>query len=378
MELAAGASRPAQVVVDLDAVAANLDFLRRCAGSAALLAVVKADAYGHGVERLGPFLASRGVGWFGVALVEEGIRLREAGVGGRILVLGPVVEAERRAVIDQGLTPLVSSLEQLRGWASWSRDVRTPIRFHLKVDTGMGRWGLAMEELAEARRVLEMAAGNDGRLRLEGIASHFADAELPESAHNREQQRRFGEALETLRPVSPEGVLRHMTNSAALLHLPESRLDLVRVGLALYGVDPAGEHPGLEGVMRVECSVAEVRELPVGATVGYGSTWTASRPSRIGLLPLGYADGVPWRLGNRGQVLTDGGRAPIVGRVSMDSLAVDLTGTQVGHGDPVVLLGRHGGDRITAHDLASWAETSPYEILCGFAGRLPRRYVQGS
>lgn len=130
--------------------------------------------------------------------------------------------------------------------------------------------------------------------------------------------------------------------------------------------------------MRVECRIAEIRDLPVGATVGYGSTWEAGRPSRIGVLPLGYGDGVPWRLGNRGEVLTEAGRAPIVGRVSMDTMAVDLTDSEVKPGDPVVLLGRHGGDRITARDLASWAGTAPYEILCGFPARLPRRYVEES
>lgn len=387
MEPVPGVSRPAQVIVDLDALRANLALLRRQAGQAAFMAVVKADAYGHGARRLGPALEAAGVSWFGVALVEEGMALRDAGVRGRVVVLSPIVEAQRAQAVDHGLTPVVSSLEQLRGWAMWSRDARTPLRLHLKVDTGMGRLGLALEELTEARALVTDHPG----LRLEGIASHFADADVPESPHNREQQRRFEEALEVLRPAIPEGALRHIANSAALLHLPSSRLDLVRVGLALYGVDPAGppgtgespreppaDRPALEGVMRVECRVAEIRGLPVGATVGYGSTWEARRPSRIGVLPLGYGDGVPWRLGNRGEVLTEAGRVPIVGRVSMDTMTADLTDTEVRRGEPVVLLGRHGDDRITARDLASWAGTAPYEILCGFVARLPRRYVEGN
>lgn len=403
MEPVPGASRPAQVIVDLDVLRANLELLRRHAGPAAFMAVVKADAYGHGARRLGPVLEAAGVSWFGVALVEEGIALRDIGVRGRILVLSPVYESQRRLAIEHGLTPTVSSLQQLREWDAWGRRQGAPIRLHLKVDTGMGRLGLAMTELVEARRILERhtagghraarAVRSAGRFRLEGIASHFADADTPDSPHNREQLRRFEEALEILRPVAPEGVLRHMANSAALLNLPESRHTLVRIGLALYGVDPAPpgararpreplERPGqasspdLEGVMSVTCHVAEVRELPVGATVGYGSTWRASRPSRVGVLPLGYGDGVPWRLGNRGEVLTEGGRAPIVGRVSMDTMAVDLTDSGVGRGDRVVLLGRHASDRITANDLASWAGTAPYEILCGFAARLPRHYVE--
>lgn len=397
MEPSAGAARPAQVIVDLDALRANLELLRRHAGSAAFMAVVKADAYGHGARRLGPVLEAAGVRWFGVALVEEGIALREAGVRGRVLVLGPVYESQRHLTVDNGLTPMVSSLEQLREWETWSRRQRAQMRLHLKVDTGMGRLGLAMSELVEARGILERRPA--GRVRLEGIASHFADAEISDSPHNREQQRRFEKALEILRPAIPDGALLHMANSAALLHLPTSRFDLVRVGLALYGVGPAGT-PGahkrspvprleageeplagrfeLAGVMRVECRVAEVRDLPAGATVGYGSTWKTARPSRVGVLPLGYGDGVPWRLGNRGEVLTEGRRASIVGRVSMDTMAVDLTDTAVGRGDRVVLLGRLGGDRITARDLASWAGTAPYEILCGFAARLPRRYVEGS
>lgn len=395
MEPVPGVPRPAQVTVDLDVLRGNLELLRRHAGHAAFMAVVKADAYGHGARRLGPVLEAAGVSWFGVALVEEGMALRDAGVRGRVVVLSPIVEAQRSQAVDHGLTPVVSSLEQLRGWAMWSRDSRTPLRLHLKVDTGMGRLGLALEELTEAGALVADHPG----LRLEGIASHFADADVAESPHNREQQRRFEEALEVLRPVIPEGALRHIANSAALLYLPSSRLDLVRVGLALYGVDPAGppgtgesprepsadsgeetpaDRPELEGVMRVECRIAEIRDLPVGATVGYGSTWEAGRPSRIGVLPLGYGDGVPWRLGNRGEVLTEAGRAPIVGRVSMDTMAVDLTDSEVKPGDPVVLLGRHGGDRITARDLASWAGTAPYEILCGFPARLPRRYVEES
>lgn len=387
MEPVPGASRPAQVIVDLDVLRANLELLRRRAGTAAFMAVVKADAYGHGARRLGPALEAAGVSWFGVALVEEGMALRDAGVRGRVVVLSPIVEAQRAQAVDHGLTPVASSLEQLRGWAMWSRDARTPLRLHLKVDTGMGRLGLALEELTEARALVADHPG----LRLEGIASHFADADVPESPHNREQLRRFEEALEILRPAIPDGALRHIANSAALLHLPSSRLDLVRVGLALYGVDPAGppgtgesprepsaDRPELEGVMRVECRVAEIRDLPVGATVGYGSTWEAWRSSRIGVLPLGYGDGVPWRLGNRGEALTEAGRVPIVGRVSMDTMAVDLTDTDVRRGDSVVLLGRHGDDRITARDLASWAGTAPYEILCGFVARLPRRYVDGN
>ena len=386
---AAAAGRPAWAEVDLDALSVNLAALRRRAAPAGVLAVVKADAYGHGAPRVTRALEQAGAEWAGVAMLEEAAELRRAGVRLPILVLGTAHEAQVPLYRRHRLTPAVSSLDQLELWRAWARGAGGdggPVEIHLKVDTGMHRLGVTVEAAAEA---LERLRGTPG-LRLAGLMSHFAEADEPESAANPEQQRRFAAVVELLTEAERERVIVHLANSAGLLHRPAARHRLVRLGLSLYGLDPAGEAggaaAGLAPVLSVAGRIVQLRRVASGEAVGYGGRWRAARPSDVAVVPVGYADGYPWRLSIAGtpaagaraaEALVEGRRVPLAGAVSMDMLALDVTGTGAAVGDEAVLLGRRGGEAITAWELARRAGTIPYEVLCGFGRRLPRRYLRG-
>ncbi len=365
--------RPAWAVVDLDALDSNLAFLRRRTHPAALLAVIKADAYGHGAVEIARRLEEREVDWLGVALVEEGAELRRAGISLPILVLGTAQPAQLPLYQRYGLTATISSPSQLRSWLEYGRGLESPQTVHLKVDTGMGRLGFSPRD---ARIALDEIAGARG-LRLAGLLSHLASADELEGPSNREQERIFSELLAELPEGQRRGLLIHLANSAAALHHPWSRHTLVRVGLALLGLDPARAESGLAPILSVESKIVQTRRVPEGARLGYGGLWLARRDSVIGVVPIGYADGYGWRLTNRAEVLVRGHRVPVVGAVSMDMTMVDLTEVGGDVGDDVVLLGAQGEERIDAWELARIAGTIPYEILCALGLRLPRRYRAG-
>lgn len=364
------ARRPAWVEVDLDALARNLSALRRRIGSAGVLAVVKADAYGHGAVRVAHRLSAEGVAGFGVAFAAEGVALRAGGVTAPILVLGPTQPDEHEVYDRHDLTPTISDLEQLRRWAAWAEEHSTGRQAHLKVDTGMSRLGLGPDELPEALTLVRSSEW----LSFGGFLSHLADADEPDSPTNPRQVRLFEELLELLTPEERSTILIHLANSSGALHLGGIEHSLVRMGLALFGLDPAGGEVDLEPVMRVAARVVAVRDVAVGARVGYGGTWRAERPSRLAVVPIGYGDGYSWRLSNRASVLIGGHRAPVVGRVSMDMTLVDVTDLEVAVGDEAVLLGRQGDESVDAWELASQAGTIPWETLCLFGLRLPRVY----
>jgi alanine racemase len=382
IETASTVLRPAWVEIDLDALAVNLRVLRQRVGSASILAVVKADAYGHGAVAVARSLERQGADWLGVALVDEGAKLRRAGVGLPILVLGTIQTGEIDEVRVNGLTPAVSSLDQLRMWAragiAHDRDA-PPQSIHLKVDTGMHRLGLPPADWAAAAELLAATPS----LRLDGLLSHLAEAEQLESPPSHAplgqgdftavQERRFDQALSIFRAP-----LQHLANSAAALHRPSTRHSLVRAGLALYGIDPARRERELVGVMSVKARLVQVREIDAGERVGYGASWVAKRPSRIGVVPLGYADGYPWRLGNQARAWLDGVFVPLVGAVSMDMVTLDLTGTTAEVGGIVTLMAGSADRGPTAVELAQRAGTVPYEILCHFGLRLPKQYVGGA
>jgi len=265
---------------------------------------------------------------------------------------------------------------QLRLWLGFSRGLGAPQTVHLKVDSGMGRLGFSPQEAGEALREVTAARG----LRLGGLLSHLASADELDSASNREQEGVFEKLLVDLPEERRRGLLIHLANSAAALHHPWSRHSLVRVGLALLGLDPARAENGLSPILSVETKVVQRRRVAPGARLGYGGRWTARRESVIGVVPIGYADGYSWRLTNEAEALVRGRRVPVVGAVSMDMTMLDLTDLPDGGGDvgdEVVLLGAQGRERIDAWELAQIAGTIPYEILCALGLRLPRRYRSG-
>jgi alanine racemase len=369
------ALRPAWVDVDLEALENNFQVIKERIRPAKPMAVVKADAYGHGAVGVSRVLEAAGVDWLGVALLEEGAEVRRAGVRVPILVLGTARPAKISLYRRYRLTPTISSLAELKLWRDWTSDcrgARQPI--HLKVDTGMSRLGV---QLAEVPAALEMIRSQH-HMYLAGLLSHFAEADDLESPRNVLQEERFASVLELLTEAERRAVVIHMANSAAALHRPGSRYDLVRLGLAVYGLDPAQlPDAELRPVMSVRARIVQVHDVPAGTPVSYGGRTVVQRRSRIAVVPVGYADGYAWRLTGKAEALVRGTRVPIAGSVTMDMTLLDVTDAGAELGDEVVLLGRQGDEEITAVELARHAGTISWEILCHLGLRLPRRYVRG-
>lgn len=371
------AIRPTRVEIDLDALRANASLLRAMSGTA-LYAVVKADAYGHGAPAVCRALAAGGqVSGFAVSLVEEGVELRDAGIDLPILVMGPAQAGGCEEMVDRELLPLIASPGDLDGLsrAALRRGRRIPV--HLKIDTGMGRLGILPGELGAVIARLPSLPG----IEVVGLATHFACADTDDPGDpdcmTYAQLRCFDEVVATARAQGLGVRVLHTANSAAALLFPGSRRDLVRCGLALYGNGPRSRAQGLRQAMRLVSRIAQLRDLPAGATVSYGALWRASRPSRVAVVPIGYADGVPRRLTGVGQVLVGGQRCALVGAVSMDIAMVDVTdlGPEIAQvGAEVVLLGPQGNDCISTRELAAWGGLTEYEITCGMSKRVPRVY----
>ncbi|MGE0786000.1 MAG: alanine racemase [Sandaracinaceae bacterium] len=364
--------RPTRAEIDLDRLAHNASVVRRIAGRAKLAAVVKADAYGHGLETIAARLVEVGVDGFAVALAEEGLALRAIGVKQPILVMNGVYDGAHREVVRHGLTPVVYDLGDVARFCEQAEPGR-PVSVHLKVDTGMGRLGVRADELERFADALVRP-----ELSVEGLMTHLASAEDdPEATRAQLAELARTKALLAARGVTPS--ITHAANTAATLGHPEARFDLVRVGLALYGARPVAHDPiDLRPVMRVVSSVARVASIGVGETVGYGRTWTARRPSRVATLAIGYGDGLMRHLSDRGEVLIRGHRCPIVGRVSMDLTGVDVTDLPVcERGDEAVIIGAQGDDEIRPEEVAARAGTIAYEVMTSIAPRVPRVSVGG-
>jgi len=372
--------RPTRAEIVLGALTRNLATLHAAAPGVDVLAVVKADAYGHGAVPVSRALEAAGVRFLGVALVEEGLVLREAGLRSDILVLGGAYDGGWELMLEHRMVPVVFRSEHLTALEAAARARGTTARAHLKVDTGMGRLGVLPADVPaflDAARVCR-------RVELEGLCSHFANADLADATLTGLQVTRFRTALQQMRAAGFDPRWRHLSNSAGLLALPEARdgveMNLARPGLALYGLAPAPwlrPPRALEPVLRWKTAVMHLKSVAAGTPISYGSTWTAPRPSRIATLPVGYADGWSRLLSNRGSVLVRGRRAPIVGRVCMDLCMVDVTdipGAEVG--DEVVLLGRQGNEEQDAHRLAALQSTIVYDVLCAIGARVPRVVVE--
>ncbi|HEY0781028.1 MAG TPA: alanine racemase, partial [Thermoanaerobaculia bacterium] len=319
------------------------------------------------------------VDWLGVALLEEGAEIRRAGVAAPILVLGTARPAKIALYPRYRLTPTVSSLAELALWRDWAAGLPEPQPIHLKVDTGMGRLGVGLDEVGEALATIRLHP----RLELAGLLSHFADADDPESPHNAVQERRFQEVVGMLYAVERDRVILHMANSAAALDRAQSRYDLARLGIALYGLDPvagprrAEDRVPLVPVMAVRARIVQLKEVPAGSPLSYGGRTVTRRKSRVAIVPVGYADGYGWRLTGRAEALVGGRRVPVAGSVTMDMTLLDVTDTGAQLGDEVVLLGRQGEEEVTAVELAKHAGTISWEVLCHLGLRLPRRYLAG-
>ncbi|MEC7242169.1 MAG: alanine racemase [Myxococcota bacterium] len=364
--------RPTCARIDLTAVRSNYRKLAGLMGdSVRLFAAVKGDAYGHGACEVARALEQEGCEDFGVALVEEGRALREAGVRGRILCLGGAHTGPEEA-LESNLTPVLFDLESAKRFDALGRARGEPVKVHLKVDTGMGRLGVLLSDWpAFLDRFADLS-----HVRVEGIMTHFSDADDVEDHFTVEQNRRFEEALEMARARAFHPSVVHAANSAAAMKFPHLRHSMVRMGLSLYGIPPFSECPvKLDPVMRVTTEVLMVKNIPSNYGLSYSRSWRSQRPSRIATLPVGYADGYLRSLSNRGLVGINGQRCPVRGAVCMDMMMVDVTdcAERVRVGDEVELV----GGLIGAAELASWAGTIPYEILTGWSGRVPRNF-QGS
>jgi alanine racemase len=365
--------RPTVAQVDLGAIRRNLALMSRLVGDAAVLAVIKADAYGHGAVPVARSLAGRCAA-LAVSLVEEGLELRAAGIAQPILVLGAFYDRCHGQVLDQQLTPVIYDAADLESFSLAAVARARVADVHLKVDTGMSRLGIAPGDLPAA---LDRAATLPG-IRIAGLCTHLASADVPFARDTAAALTLFRGCVDLARAKGLGPIMVHAANSAAAVRFADARFDAVRPGLALFGAMPSAfvALPGLEPALRFATRVMAVRRIPAGTAVSYGALWRAQRPSRIGTLPVGYADGYPRHV-RSAEVIVRGRRVPLVGAVCMDMMMVDLTdvpGAEVG--DPVTLLGADGAASIAVDELAGWAGTINYEILCGISKRVPRIYKE--
>jgi alanine racemase len=373
--------RPTWVEISLSKLRRNFERVQRLAGRRQVMAVVKADAYGHGAVAVANCLAGCGARWFGVASVEEALELREAGITQSILLLGGLYMSDPADLIKFQLTPSVSSTARLDTYAECARRYARPIEFHLKVDTGLGRLGIPPDRLPaflEHYRTLE-------GLRLTGLLTQLASAEDLVATQTEEQAERFRAALAQLRSGGIEPAWTHVSNSGALLAGREFPENMVRIGGLLYGccrplvLPPGREHPRLpefEPALTFKSRVVYLKDVPSGTPLGYGEAFHTRRPSRIATVPVGYADGLNRALSNRGHAIVRGRLARLVGSISMDLSLLDVTDIPgVNIGDEVMLLGQSEGVSISALDIAQMLDTVSYEVLCLIGKRVPRLYV---
>jgi alanine racemase len=365
--------RPTHVEVDLSCLAGNLAAIRQRVGDAKVMTILKANAYGHGLVPVARHMVSCGADCLGVAFLEEGILLRREGITAPVLVLGGIAGEQIPLFIQHDLTLTAPSVEKLRLIDETAASMGMRARVHLKVDTGMERIGI---HYYSAAALLEASLACR-HVVVEGIYSHFANADAEDLAHAKLQLERFLEVLSFYEKRSLPMPLRHIANSAGILQMPESHLDLVRPGILLYGVYPSGECQQTVAVrpaLTWKSRVAYFKVVQPGHPVSYGSTWQSEKPVRVVTIPVGYGDGYFRALSNRSEVIIRGVRSPVVGRVCMDQMMVNLDQGTAYNGDEVILLGESGGQVISAAEVAGWAGTIPYEVLTNINTRVPRLY----
>lgn len=369
---------PVWAEVDLAAISHNINEIRRITSpSAKVMAVVKANGYGHGAVEVSRTALACGADWLGVARVAEGVSLRESGIEAPVLILGYIPPEQSGEVVRNRLSQAVYTRDMALSLARAAAAEGLRAKVHFKVDTGMGRIGWVAGPGA-VREILELA--RNPHLEVEGIFTHFAAADASDKRYTLEQYSKFMEIILELRKNGLEIPLRHAANSAAIMEMPETHLDLVRAGIIVYGLYPSDEVDHgilkLRPAMSLKTEVAYVKKVPAGFKVSYGCTYTTKAPTVIATLPLGYADGYTRLLSSKGEALLHGRRAPVVGRVCMDQVMVDvghIPGVKVG--DEAVLFGRQGEQEITADEVAAKLGTINYEVVCMVSYRVPRVYT---
>ena len=371
----------AEAVIDLAAVRSNLAVFEAAVGGPQVMAVVKADAYGHGMARIAQEARSIGIPWLGVALLSEARALRQSGDTGRLLAwLWAPGDPDLESCVSSDVDISVSSLWALAEVAEHAQRVGVRARVHLKVDTGLSRNGASLDGWAGLVSAA-CEAQDAGAIEVVGVWSHLANADLPGDSSVDHQRAQFEAAFAVAIDSGLDPEVRHLANTAAALDYPDTRYDLVRVGIGMYGVPPstpgsAAAH-GLASVMTLRSRLALVKTIPAGQSVSYGSSWTAQRATRVGLVPLGYADGVPRSASGRAEVLLAGVRCSVIGRIAMDQfvIAIDDRIDDARAGDEVVVFGDEASGAPTADDWAVASDSIGYEIVTRVSGRVPRRYV---
>lgn len=359
--------------IDLAAVRRNAAaFKSLLRPGTALCAVVKADGYGHGAEAAARAALAAGADRLAVAILDEALSLRAAGFNGDILILGHTPPRQAALVAENGLTQTIFNLEQAEALAAAGDAAGLAVKVHLKIDTGMGRLGVTPAEAAD----FALNVGRHPNLSLEGVFTHFAQADSRDKTHARRQFSAFQSALDSIENQGLTIPIRHCANSAATLDLPETHLDMVRVGISLYGLWPSAETARpieLTPAMRLKTAIAQLKRVPAGMALSYGGAYVTSAETDIATLPVGYADGYSRRLSGRAQVLIGGRRAPVVGRICMDQCLVDVTGLpNLAEGDDVLLF---GGPELPVEEVAAQLETINYEVVCMVGKRVPRVYA---
>lgn len=365
---------PVWIEVDLQAIQHNFRQIRRFVSpQVKVLTVIKANAYGHGLLPVARALNEAGSDFLAVASVVEAVALRRAGVPGKLLVLGQLLPEEAPLVVKHGLIQAIGDFNSANALSRAASLEEKQVSIHLKVDTGMGRYGVWHEEAVGLfRRLVELPG-----IRCDGIFTHLSSAGRNAQA-TQEQLAHFSDLLQRLEKARLPIGIRHAANSVGLLRFPESHWDLVRTGLLIYGASPVNDLQPIETkpALSLKSRIRFLKTLEPEQTVSYGGTWKAARRSIVATLPVGYAHGYMRALSNKAQLLVRGARAPVIGRITMEDLMCDVTdipGVQIG--DEAVLIGRQGGEQVTAEELAKHARTIPYEILVGLSPSIPRRYL---
>lgn len=372
-------SRPAWAEIDLSAIAHNLNELRRVTGNGAkIMAVVKANAYGHGAIEVTRTVLANGADFLAVALLNEALELRQAGINAPILILGYTPYEQLIEAVKENITLPIYNIEGAKAVSDAATALGKKAKIHIKIDTGMGRLGF-LTDINAAGEIMKIAAFPG--VELEGMFTHFAVSDIKDKEYTNKQFEKFSEIDRQLRKLGLNIPLKHTANSAAIIDLPDFHADMVRAGVSLYGLYPSNEvfkeKVNLIPAMTFKARVANVKTVPAGTSISYGRTYITEKETKVATIPVGYADGYTRLLSNRAHVLVKGIRVPVIGRVCMDQFMVDVSNVpDVAIGDEVVLIGRQGDQEVTVDELAELIGTINYEIVCMVSGRVPRIYTR--